>query len=142
VKAIVGALCLTVTLTLVVAAGAFAQMTPQAQGNTDSQITNNKVTDSNSNHKTSSSPSTSTQDPTTSTNTSAPVTETPPATDCPSEIAGMNAVLKVIPADERVSLGGAGNLPNVPCEGYEYAADFTIVPNTSPPTTASPQPQG
>jgi cytoskeletal protein RodZ len=141
-KVVGGAICLTVALTLIVAAGAFAQMTPQAEDNTDSQVTNTKITNTNANDKTSTNPTTSsTQDSTTPTTTSTPATETAPATDCPSEIAGMNTVLKVISADERAALGDAGKLPNIPCEGYSYAADFTIVPDTTPATAASPEPQ-
>jgi hypothetical protein len=130
-KVITETICLVVALTLIVTAGAFAQMTPQAEGNTDSQVTNTKVT----NGKTSTDPTPST-DPTTSTE------PTTPATDCASEIVGMNAVLKAIPTDERTSLGGAGRLPDIPCNGYRYAADFTIVPDTPSATPAVSQPQG
>ena len=128
-KVIAGAMGLIVALTLTVAAGAFAQMTPQGDSNSD-----NMTTSTNDVNPTPTDPTTpSAEDP--STSTPAP---TAPAPDCASEIAGMNTVLNALPAAERISKGSAGQLPDIPCDGYSYAADFTIVPDTPPATPAAP----
>ena len=133
-KVITGAMGLVVALTLIVAAGAFAQVTPQGDSNANNMTTNN----TKGNNPTSTDPTTTppTEDP--STSTPAP---TAPATDCASEIAGMNAVLNALTPTNRTSLGNAGQLPDIPCDGYGYSADFIIVPDTSPATPAAPQSQ-
>src|SRR3954463_8906279 len=134
-KVVTGTICLVVALTLTVTAGAFAQMTPQAEGNTNSQVTNTKSVNgktlpnptsstnpttstdpkASTSPTTSTNPTTSTQDPTTPTKTSTPAAGTTSVKDCASEIAGMNTVLKAIPPQKRTSWGEAGRLPDVPC---------------------------
>src|SRR5215207_1790920 len=43
---------------------------------------------------------------------------------------------------DRTALGSTGQLPDIPCDGYHYAADFTIVPDTpASPTPTAPQSQ-
>ena len=129
-KVIAGAMGLVVALTLTVAAGAFAQMAPQGKSSTNNVTTNN----------TNNSPDSTSTDPTPLPST--PTTPAAPAADCPSEIEGMNAVLTALPIADRNALGGTGQLPDIPCAGYHYAADFTIVPDTPAPSTpAPPQPQ-
>jgi hypothetical protein len=140
-RVIAGAFFLVVALTLVMAAGAFAQITPQGNSST-----NNMTTNTTSTHPTATTTNTTGTDPTsTSPTTHTPTTSTAPmapAADCASEIAGMNAVLKALPLSERTSLKGSGQLPAIPCTGYHYATDFTIVPDASPPTpAAAPQAQ-
>jgi hypothetical protein len=123
-KVLAGAMGLVVVLTLTVAAGAFAQMT--GEGSTNDVSTHNNGTDPQS------------TDP-----TPPPPEEPPvPAADCPSEIEGMNAVLTALPEADRTALGATGQLPDIPCDGYRYAADFTIVPDTpASPTPTAPQSQ-
>jgi hypothetical protein len=129
-KVIAGAMGLVVALTLTVAAGAFAQMAPQGKSSTNNVTTNN----------TNNSPDSTSTDPTPLPST--PTTPAAPAADCPSEIEGMNAVLTALPIADRNALGGTGQLPDIPCAGYHYAADFTIVPDTPAPSTpAASQPQ-
>jgi hypothetical protein len=136
-KLIIGTVCAVLALTLVVTVGAFAQGTPQTESNTDSQVTNTKIVNDK--------PSTPSTDPTTSTeptNPAGPTSSMEPITsvkDCASEIAGMNAILEAIPTDKRTKWGEAGRLPDLPCAGYSYAADFTIVPDTPPVTEPSPK---
>jgi hypothetical protein len=131
-KVIAGAMGLVVALTLTVAAGAFAQMTPQGDGNANNVTTN-----------TTNGPDNTSTDPTTTPPTEEPITPAPTAqtADCASEIEGMNAVLNALPIGERNSLGGTGQLPDIPCAGYHYAADFTIVPDTPPAAPTVPQAQ-
>ncbi len=141
-RVIAGAFFLVIALTLILAAGAFAQITTP-QGNSS---TNNMTTNNTSTHPTTPTTNTNTTDPSstapTPQNPTTSTTPTAPAADCTSEIAGMNAVLKALPLSERTSLSGAGQLPTIPCVGYHYTADFTIVPNTPQVTpAASPQPQ-
>jgi hypothetical protein len=131
-KVFAGAMGLVVALTLTVAAGAFAQMTPQGEGNTNNVSTNNNGTEPQSTDPTPPPP----EEPTT------PLAPPTPAADCPSEIEGMNAVLTALPEADRNALGAAGQLPAIPCDGYSYAADFTIVADTpASPTPTVPQSQ-
>ena len=131
-KVFAGAMGLVVALTLTVAAGAFAQMTPQGESSTNNVTTNNNGTDPQSTDP----PPPPPEEPTT------PPTPPAPAADCPSEIEGMNAVLTALPEADRRALGATGQLPAIPCDGYSYAADFTIVPDTpASPTPAVPQSQ-
>jgi hypothetical protein len=131
-KVFAGAMGLVVALTLTVAAGAFAQMTPQGESSTDSMTTNNNGTNPTSTDPTPPPPAAS----------STPAAPPAPAADCPSEIEGMNAVLTALPEADRMALGGTGQLPAIPCDGYSYAADFTIVPDASAsPTSTVPQSQ-
>jgi hypothetical protein len=128
-KVLAGAMGLVVILTLTVAAGAFAQMT--GEGSTNDVSTHNNGTDPQSTDPTPPPPP---EEPTTP-----PPAPPAPAADCPSEIEGMNAVLTALPEADRTALGDTGQLPAIPCDGYHYAADFTIVPDTpaSPTPTAS-----
>jgi len=127
-KVLAGAMGLVVVLTLTVAAGAFAQMT--GDGSTEGVSTHNGVTNGQSTDPTPPPPP---EEPTT------PPAPPAPAADCPSEIEGMNAVLTALPEADRTALGDAGQLPAIPCDGYHYAADFTIVPDT--PTVPQSQEQ-
>ena len=126
-KVLAGAMGLVVVLTLTVAAGAFAQMT--GDGSTEGVSTHNGVTDHQSPDPTPPPPP---EEPTT------PPAPPAPAADCPSEIEGMNTVLTALPEADRAALGAAGQLPAIPCDGYHYAADFTIVADT-PASPAVPQ---
>jgi hypothetical protein len=127
-KVLAGAMGLVVALTLTVAAGAFAQMT--GDGSTEGVSTHNGVTNGQSTDPTPPPPP---EEPTT------PPAPPAPAADCPSEIEGMNAVLTALPEADRTALGDTGQLPAIPCDGYHYAADFTIVPDT--PTAPQSQEQ-
>jgi hypothetical protein len=130
-KVLAGAMGLVVVLTLTVAAGAFAQMT--GNGSTQDVSTHNGVTNDQSTDPTPPPPP---EEPTT------PPQPLAPAADCPSEIEGMNAVLTALPEADRTALGAAGQLPAIPCDGYHYAADFTIVADTpASPTPTVPQTQ-
>jgi len=130
-KVLAGAMCLVVALTLTVAAGAFAQMT--GEGSTNDVSTHNNGTDPQSTDPTPPPPP---EEPTT------PPALAAPAADCPSEIEGMNAVLTALPEADRRALGDTGQLPAIPCDGYSYAADFTIVAGTpASPTPTVPQSQ-
>ena len=128
-KVLAGAMGLVVVLTLTVAAGAFAQMT--GEGSTEGVSTHNGVTDPPS---TDATPPPPPEEPTT------PPAPPAPAADCPSEIEGMNAVLTALPEADRRALGDTGQLPAIPCDGYHYAADFTIVADT-PASPTVPQSQ-
>jgi hypothetical protein len=130
-KVFAGAMGLVVALTLTVAAGAFAQMTPQGDSNT------NSVNNNNGTNPTSTDPTPPPQAASTT-----PAAPPAPAADCPSEIKGMNAALTAFPEADRKALGAKGQLPAIPCDGYSYAADFTIVPDAkASPTPAVPQSQ-
>ena len=126
-KVLAGAMGLVVVLTLTVAAGAFAQMT--GNGSTQDVSTHNGVTNGQSTDPTPPPPP---EEPTTPTQPPAP------AADCPSEIEGMNAVLTALPEADRRALGDTGQPPAIPCDGYHYAADFTIVANTPASPTPTP----
>ena len=129
-KVIAGAIGLVVALTLILAAVAFAQIDPASS--TNNMTNNNGGINPKSTDPTPPPP----QTPTT------PTASPAPAADCPSEIEGMNAVLKALPTDTRATMGGAGQLPAIPCDGYKYAADFTIVPDTpASPAPTAPQAQ-
>jgi hypothetical protein len=129
-KVLAGAMGLVVILTLTVAAGAFAQMT--GEGSTNDVSTHNNGTDPQSTDPTPPPP----EEPTTP-----PPAPPAPAADCPSEIEGMNAVLTALPEADRRVLGDTRQLPAIPCDGYHYAADFTIVADT-PASPTVPQSQG
>jgi hypothetical protein len=133
-KVFAGAMGLVVALTLTVAAGAFAQMTPQGESSTNNVSNKNNGTDPQSTDTTPPPP----EEPTT------PLAPPTPAVDCPSEIEGMNAVLTALPEADRRALGATGQLPAIPCDGYNYTADFTIVadiPASPPPTVPQSQEQ-